>query len=126
MCKKQNGIFRDKCAKDRTEQKDIKQNGGHCGPCLKAPPLECIAGKTKCGKNEYCAIGNGQCQTKVGQLVGKCRPLGDTCTDIFMPVCSCDGKTYPNASCAKAAGKNIATKGECKTKRNPTKDTPGI
>lgn len=38
---------------------------------------------------------------------GTCTPRPDTCDDIYEPVCGCDGKAYPSACSANAAGVDI-------------------
>ena len=38
----------------------------------------------------------------------------DLCTMEYMPICGCDGKTYPNACQARIAGVRMVSEGECK------------
>ncbi|MBI5698507.1 MAG: hypothetical protein HZC29_08550, partial [Thaumarchaeota archaeon] len=41
------------------------------------------------------------------------------CTKEYMPVCGADGKTYGNMCTMKAAGAELAYKGECKAEEKP-------
>ncbi|HLO55056.1 MAG TPA: Kazal-type serine protease inhibitor domain-containing protein [Saprospiraceae bacterium] len=53
----------------------------------------------------------------------KGKAVKKTCTSLFEPVCGCDGKTYPNACFAEAAGVKRFVKGECGGKGDdPTPD----
>lgn len=61
-----------------------------------------------CGGNEYCGKPEGQCDSE-----GRCQDRPEVCTQIFDPVCGCDGETYSNACEAAAAGVNVASQGEC-------------
>lgn len=44
---------------------------------------------------------------------GVCRSVGLMCPAIHDPVCGCNGKTYPSACVANAAGVSVASAGEC-------------
>jgi hypothetical protein len=70
-----------------------------------------FAGNT-CSASEYCAY-------TVGQLCGAadasstCQPRPQGCTDIYMPVCGCDQKTYPSSCDAAMHGQGVYTVGVC-------------
>ena len=46
---------------------------------------------------------------------GACRPRPEICTELFMPVCGCNAKTYSNACRAAADGVDVAHMGACQT-----------
>ena len=77
------------------------------GPC-KGDKV-CKMGTSPCPVGAFCkAVGDFQCGG-----AGTCAPLPQMCQTLLLPVCGCDGKTYPNACSAAAVGINVAAKGEC-------------
>ena len=75
------------------------------GPCS-CGTMVCLCGAA-CGESEYCDAPPG-CGAG-----GACAARPSVCTDDFMPVCGCDGATYPNACAAHAAGMAVASEGDC-------------
>jgi hypothetical protein len=75
------------------------------------------AGKNQCGVackgNQYCSVAPGQCGNPQAKGECKLKPQGG-CPLIKMPVCGCDGQTYPNKCVAEQNGVNIASSGACK------------
>jgi hypothetical protein len=77
-----------------------------------APPGLCGgADEFTCSAGAFCKYGIGMCDTPVA--VGVCTPVPEVCTEIFAPVCGCDGVTYSNSCFADAAGVNVDHEGEC-------------
>ncbi len=65
----------------------------------------------------YCRKNGGACEGE-----GECARRPEMCTDVFEPVCGCDGETYGNACAAAvaaagegvaAASEGVARQGEC-------------
>jgi len=64
-----------------------------------------------CAKDQYCAYEGSDCGRADGTAVCLRRP--EVCSDIYEPVCGCDGLTYPNACSAAIAGQGYSTIGKC-------------
>lgn len=67
------------------------------------------ASNLDCAETEFCAYSPGTC----GEGLGSCERRGDTCIDLFDPVCGCDGQTYSNSCYAGLAGVSIEATGAC-------------
>jgi hypothetical protein len=61
-----------------------------------------------CTPAEYCEKNLADCEGE-----GMCFVKPDLCTQIFDPVCGCDGNTYSNGCLAAQAGVSVASEGEC-------------
>lgn len=68
-----------------------------------------------CAKSQYCsATGRSHCPGP--KNVGICATRPDLCTDLFDPVCGCDGETYSNSCFAAAVGVAVDHSGACAAK----------
>jgi hypothetical protein len=69
------------------------------------------AGDT-CAASEYCAYQAGQyCGQADAEAFCKPRPM--VCTDLYAPVCGCNGITYANPCAAAADGSGVYASGVC-------------
>jgi hypothetical protein len=65
-----------------------------------------------CFGGQYCnAVSAGHCPGP--SQFGMCAAKPQVCSDLFSPVCGCDGQTYPNACHAAAVGVAVDHDGEC-------------
>jgi hypothetical protein len=74
----------------------------------------------RCQPNQYCDY-PPTAACGIGDQTGTCRQRPDVCTREYMPVCGCNGETYPNACQAAAAGFDVAYPGTCRTFVPPKK-----
>jgi len=101
------------CPGDGTALGKIDANWLEGGLCCPSAVKRCgaRAGDT-CTAAEFCAYQDGQlCGAADAEATCHARP-GD-CPATDAPVCGCDGKTYPNACAANAAGSGILAAGAC-------------
>ncbi len=65
-----------------------------------------------CADSEFCSFAP-EASCGAADQTGVCSPRPEVCTQIFDPVCGCDGLTYGNACTAASAGVSVASVGEC-------------
>ena len=64
-----------------------------------------------CPRTAYCQTPANTCPGP--KQFGLCRTRPQICPNVFIPVCGCDGKTYPNSCQAARAGTSVAHTGAC-------------
>jgi hypothetical protein len=71
----------------------------------------------QCDEGEFCnyeeRAGGMGCEARLFDGTGACRPIPAGCTKENVPVCGCDGTTYPNECTAHAMSVSVAHSGEC-------------
>lgn len=65
-----------------------------------------------CGAGEYCDVTTANA-CGGADLMGVCKPLGELCNQVYVPVCGCDGKTYANDCERVQAQVQLAHDGAC-------------
>jgi hypothetical protein len=80
---------------------------------LRRPGKRCAGPRdATCAAGEYCrSAAAGTCPDQ--QHRGVCSAIPEICTDLFDPVCGCDGVTYPNSCYAARSGAAVSRRGEC-------------
>ena len=83
--------------------------GSGAGPVHgpQAPSTACVD-NPECGDESYCAFLACQGAT------GICLPRPQFCPAVSLPVCACDGMTYPNVCFAALASVSVAYESSCK------------
>lgn len=80
-----------------------------CGESNSNEPTQCsVVDLNSCGEDKFCFFEDGQCNGD-----GTCKDKPEVCTEIYAPVCGCDGITYSNPCFSYGSGMSIRKVGEC-------------
>ena len=84
------------------------------GACVTGPTLGAcgVRGGVQCAANEFCSF-PASAQCGAADHPGSCALRPQACTQVYQPVCGCDGRTHGNACSAANAGSSVASNGEC-------------
>lgn len=63
--------------------------------------------------NEFCQYSE-RAQCGAADQLGVCTPRPQICTEEYMPVCGCDGRTYATACKAASNGISVVYQGTCR------------
>lgn len=66
----------------------------------------------QCAPGLFCEYAP-EAQCGAGDQSGLCKGKPEICTEIYAPVCGCDGKTYPSDCKRQAAGVGKMKEGAC-------------
>ncbi len=67
----------------------------------------------KCSDNSQCLPGEFCLKNNCGDPIGTCTKKPEVCTQLHLPVCGCNGITYPNLCVAHSAGVNVLQESTC-------------